>query len=171
MQTISHGVFTNAFNTEMRNNFQANQNQEIIFLGAIQLYWKHNKNVSYLNHAMQYARGRRGIRVNAARAFLETFSGAVFKQGSDFVKAGRKLKECPAEFNALESWLDWANKEAPEPEYNLAKEQLKIISFMQARKKAAEEHGEDEMAGMLAKSIADYAQLQKRNAEKVAVAS
>ena len=159
---ISHGQFTSVFHKEMRSNHEANENQEVLILGAVQLYWEHNKNIAYLNNAMQYARGRRGLRVNAVRAFLENFTGAVFKQGSDFTKAGRKVKEMPEGFAILSSWLDWADANAQEPEYNLAKQQLKVISFLQHQKKIAQDHGENVMAEMLTTSIVAYGEAEKK---------
>ena len=165
MNRISHGEFTSVFHKEMRSNLEANKNQEVLILGAIQLYWEHNKNIAYLNNAMQYARGRRGIRVKAVRAFLAHFTGAVFKQGSDFVKAGRKVKEMPEGFEMLSSWLDWADEHAPEPEYDVAKQQLKVISFLQHQKKIAVEHGEDKMAETITASMIAYGEAEKKVVE------
>lgn len=159
--TISHGLFTNTFNKEMQNNHHANKAQEILILGAVKLFWEHNKNVAYLNSAMQYARGRRGIRVNAVRAFLMHFTGAVYKQGKDFTKAGKKVKEMPEGFDLLTSWLGWANEHAKEPEYDLAKQQLKVISMLQREKKLAEENNQGVMVSMLSNTIEDYATAQK----------
>lgn len=149
------------FTREMRANFAANVNQEIIIMGAVQLFWKHSKNVSYLNSALQYARGRKGIRVNAVRAFLETFTGAVFHKKDDFVKGGRKVPECPPEFFELDSWLDWADKNAQEPEYNLAKHQLKIVQMFQKEKKLAEENGQDAMAKSITAAMTAYVETQR----------
>ncbi len=164
MFTISHGVFTTIFNSEMQSSYEANKNQEALILGAVFLFWKHNKNIAYLNSAIQYARGRRGIRVNAVKAFLIQFTGAVYKQGKGFTKAGRKLKDMPEEFAALNSWLDWADKNVQEPEYNLAKQQLKVVSFLQHQKKVAQENNQDSMTVMLEASIEAYAQAEQKTA-------
>lgn len=161
MLKVNHSQFVQAFTRQMQGAYQGNQDQETIILGAIQLYWKHSKNISYLNDALQYARGRKGIRVNAVRAFLETFSGAVYK-GDKFTGAGRSTKECPENFHDLESWLEWANEKAQEPEYSLPKQQLKVISFLQHQKKTAIEHGQHDMAEMLTKTIVEYVEANKK---------
>jgi hypothetical protein len=166
---VTHSQFMSAFTRQMQGNYAANQDQEIIILGAVDLYWTHSKNVSYLQHAMQYARGRKGIRVNAVKAFFDAFTGAVFdKEKNTYAKSGRAMKECPNDFKGLASWLEWADKEAAEPEYNLIKQQLKVIQFLQNQKKVAIEHDQQEMADMLSQTIVTYVQAQKKQAVQVA---
>jgi len=170
MNTITHGIFTDTFKKQMQLNYAANQAQEILILGAVFLFWKHNKNIAYLNSAMQYARGRKGIRVNAVRAFLINFTGAVFKQGKDFTKAGRKMSECPEGFAMLSSWLEWADANAQEPEYNLAKHQLKIVNMLQHEKKLAEDNGQDAMVKVMEETIVSYALSQEQHKAVVVAA-
>ena len=161
MNKITHGQFTSVFHKEMRSNHEANQNQEVLIMGAVQLYFEHNKNIAYLNHAMQYARGRRGIRVNAVKAFLVHFTGAVYKKGSDFTKASKKVNEAAEGFEMLSSWVEWADENAKEPEYNLAMHQLKVINFLQREKKLAQDNGEDKMAEVLTASMIAYGEAEK----------
>ncbi len=159
--SITHTQFTQAFQTEMRGNFHANANQETIILGAISLFWEHSKNIDYLNSAMQYARSRSGIRVNAVRAFLLEFTGAVYTKKDGFRKGGKK-EALPAKFHDIRSWLDWANDNAQEPEYNLAKQQLKVVAMLQKEKRIAEKAGEGEMVNMLDSTIVDYVEAQRQ---------
>lgn len=164
IQAITHNAFMSVYNREMRKNEVLNNNQELIILGAVALFWEHNKNIAYLNYAMNYARARSGMRVNAVKSFLTHFTGARYSEKGDkknqFVKGG-KMEAIPNEFEGLTSWLDWADEKAAEPEYDLAKAQLKVVHFLQKEKKRAKENGENGMADMLARTILEYAQAQK----------
>ena len=167
---ITHNGFMSVYNREMRKSEALNANQELLILGAVALFWEHNKNIAYLNYAMNYARARSGMRVNAVKAFLTHFTGARYSEKGDkknqFVKGG-KMEAMPIEFGTLNSWLAWADEKAAEPEYDLAKAQLKVISFLQKEKKKAKENGANAMADMLARTILEYAQAQKEEAPAI----
>lgn len=145
---INHETFMKAFTNEMRGAYSHNQNQELIILGAVSLFWQHSKNIAYLNHAMQYARAVRGVRVNAVKAFLKGFTGAVYKKDS-FIGGGRKMKECPESFNSLQSWLDWADKEAVEPSYDHKAFVLKLETYLGKQQEVAQSHGDGATAEVI----------------------
>jgi hypothetical protein len=173
MLNITKSEFYSTLAVEMGKNSISNYNQELLIMGAVQLFWEHNKNIAYLQDALRFAQNRNGVRVNAVKAFLTHFTGATYsnKVGvKNFIKGG-KLKEMGDklhnEFVGLDSWLSWANDKAPEPEYNLAKQQLKVIAFLQNQKTTAIEHNQHAMADMLEHSIEAYAEVNK----KVAIAS
>lgn len=123
---ITHAEWSLAFETGMRSagTFRAQSN--LVFMGAVALFWRNSKNISYLNSAIQYAEAYRGIRVEAVKKFLVHFTGA--KYDGKFVKAG-KLKACREGFDELESWLDFADREAPEVKFD-------AIKLVQADEKA-----------------------------------
>lgn len=150
---ITHKQFMDTFTHEMRGMYQSNINQEVIILGAVSLFWQHSKNIAYLNHAMQYARASRGIRVNAVRAFLSHFTGAVWKKDK-YIGGGRKLKECPEEFNNLNKWTEWANEHAAEPAYDHKAFVMSIEKYLSKKKEEATENGDNSTAEILGTMVA-----------------
>jgi hypothetical protein len=153
MKNITHNLFMSTFTHEMRGAYQSNVNQEVIIMGAISLFWEHSKNIAYLNHAMQYARAHRGVRVNAVKAFLKEFTGAVWKKDS-FTGGGRKLKELPEEFNKLQSWLDWADVEAKEPAYDHKLFVLSIEKYLTKKQEEAKAHEDNSTAEVIGSMLA-----------------
>ena len=148
MNNITHNQFMTTFEKEMRGNYAANQAQEIIIMGAVALFWEHSKNIAYLNHAMQYARGRRGIRVNAVKAFIVAFTGAVYK-GKGFTGGGRAMKKLPNLFFFFDSWTEWADDNAAEPTYDHKAFVLKLETYLGKRVEEAEAAGDTATANVV----------------------
>lgn len=125
-----------------------NELEEIVVMGAVQLFWEHQKNIAYLNQAMAAARSYKGLRVNAIKEFLTHFTGAVMVKGV-YTKGG-KMEKCPSAFNALKSWLEWANEHAAEQTYDHTKKFNNLKSLLESRKKDAFEHGDKELGMKIA---------------------
>lgn len=140
---ISHADWSHAFEQGMRNASTFRRQSNLVIMGAVVLFWKNSKNISYLNSAVQYATAYRGIRVEAVKAFLVHFTGAKFdKELGKFVKAG-KLKAIRDGFDKLDSWVDWANAEKPEEAFDAKKliegDEKAIIKMLERKLDAARE--------------------------------
>lgn len=138
---ISHADWSHAFEQGMRHASTFRRQSNLVIMGAVALFWNNSKNISYLNSALQYATAYRGIRVEAAKAFLVHFTGAKFdKTAGKFVKAG-KLRVIREGFEELDSWVDWANAEKPEPEFDakalVAADEKAIIRMIEKKLDAA----------------------------------
>ena len=140
---ISHADWSKAFEAGMRSASTFRQQSNMIIMGAVVLFWKNSKNISYLNSAVQYATAYRGLRVEGVKAFLVHFTGAKFdKELGRFVKAG-KLKAIREGFENLDSWVDWANAEKPEEAFDAKKlidgDEKAIIKMLERKLDAAQE--------------------------------
>lgn len=154
---ISHADWSHAFEQGMRNASTFRSQSNLVIMGAVVLFWKNSKNISYLNSALQYAGAYRGIRLEAVKAFLVHFTGAKFEKGPEkfdsvsgklvkasgkFVKAG-KLKAIRDGFDQLDSWVDWANAKKPEPAFDAKKliegDEKSIVKMLERKLDAARE--------------------------------
>jgi len=136
-----HDTFMAALGRQFQTAKQNNDDDTVLTIGAIALFWKHKKNIAYLNKSLTYARTRRGIRVNALRSFLTHFTGAVYDSNTNsYTKAG-KMKTLPKEFHSLSTWVEWAdNNGKGEPEFDEAKATKSAIAYLNKRREIAREN-------------------------------
>ena len=132
----------------------------LVILSSIALYYEHNLNIAYLNRACDVLRANRGGRVNAGIAFLRHFSDAKTKKDGNkvvFRKASSKnLDTLKREFAEVEDWIDWADRETPEPEFNEAKAITAIHKVLINRARVARNNGANELADRLEADAAHY---------------
>lgn len=150
---LTHADWAFALEQGMRSASTFRRQSNLIIMGAVVLFWNNSKNIAYLNSAVEYAKAYRGIRVEAVKAFLVHFTGAKFdRDAGKFVKGG-KLKAMREGFETLDTWLDWADKEKPEPEFDakklIATDEKAVIRMLERKLDAAKEalalvEGEDE---------------------------
>lgn len=134
---ISHADWSYAFEQGMRSASTFRRQSNLVIMGAVALFWANSKNISYLNSAIQYAQAYKGIRVEAVKAFLVNFTGAKYSsKDGKFLKAG-KGKALADGFYKLESWVDWANENKPEPKFDAIKDEKSILATLERKLDAA----------------------------------
>ena len=156
----THEEFMAAYARQMSTALQDSIDNDTIIMGAVSLFWTHSKNIAYLNDAMNFTRAKKGMRLNAVKAFLTAFTGAVFKKGQ--YVGGGKVKDFPlqADFQGLGSWVDWANENAKEPTYD---RKAMVLSLVRAIDRDINK-AENKVGG------ADTATIEALNKAKIALA-
>lgn len=161
INTVNHADWTQAKDDGLAYAQTFRQQSNMVIMGAAVLFFQNSKNIAYLNGAVQYARAYKGLRNNAVIAFLATMTGAKFdKEQGEFVKTSKKVKALPEAFYELDNWVDWADREKPEPEYDAAKVEKSLYNTIKRKFDAACEEAaivdpDDELAVMNAQAHVD----------------
>lgn len=130
---ITHADWESAYNAGMEHATTFRAQSNLVIMGAVGLFWAHSKNIAYVNKGLAYAAAYRGLRVEAVKGFFRHFTGAVFDKGKgEFVKGG-KAKAIPAEFADLENWVDWADREKPEPKFDASKDANGLVKSIERK--------------------------------------
>jgi len=121
----------------------------IIIMGAVELYFEHSKQISYLNKALDYAQSFRGYRKEACKNFLATFSGAKFDKDTKVFTKGGKIKVANDEFNNMDSWLDWADLNHAEKAFDPESIVKRLHGMVGYINKTVKEHDGDILPSVL----------------------
>jgi len=151
----THDQFYRIVGRRMNKTARENSERNMAILSAVNLYYEHQFNTAYLNVVLDLARATEGMRVNAAKGFLSAMTGAKFSKGA-FTKRGQ-LDAPPAEFYTLDNWIQWADREAPEPEYNPEKAKADLVKLMERRARIARENGATELASHIERAAREVA--------------
>lgn len=151
---VDHATYMNVFTKEMREMWNRNQVQNYVILASVLLFWKHDRDITYLNHGMQYARAISGMRVNAVKAFFIAFTGAS-GSGTEFkfTKGKSKMRALPEDFMKLKKWTEWADEKAPEPDYNKEKFVGDLVKMLERKADKAAENQDWETETRIRKMI------------------
>lgn len=134
---ISHADWSHALDMGLKSASTFRRQSDLVIRGAAVLFWANSKNVAYLNSALEYATAYRGIRVEAAKAFLSNFTGAKYdRETGKFVKGG-KMKALDVSIYTLDHWVDWANEKRPEPKFDAMKDEQAILKTLERKLDAA----------------------------------
>lgn len=138
INSVNHADWTNAKEEGIAHAVTFREQSNYVLMGAVVLFFANSKNIAYLNGAVSYVRAYRGLRNNAAIAFLSTMTGAKYdKEKGEFVKTSKRVKAIPDAFYQLENWVEWADREKPEPEYDLSKQEKSLYNAIKRKHETA----------------------------------
>jgi len=151
----THEQFYRIAGRRLQKTARENSERNLVILSAVNLYFEHKYNTAYLNAALDLARATAGLRVNAVKSFLTAMTGAKLSKGA-YAKRG-KLDQPPAEFYNLTDWIDWADREAPEPEFDAVKAKADLVKLMERRARIARENGATDLAAHIERAAREVA--------------